>query len=427
MGRSTGMRRLAVVAAVVTLLAIGARITLGQGLTVGTAMALVLVPSWWPVLRRFWGARVFMAAGAVAALSGAWLTELSSQDHRVSTSSLVSTTLLLVGIIASVGVILWARELMSDARVAAWLGVGLLFQFSLQSELFISNPWKFGFSTGVTVILLAIAQHFRNRWLELAALIALTAASAATDARSSFAILLLSIILTAWQLRPRRITRRGSVARFVIAVTAIGIVVYNVGQTLILDGYLGDAARERSVEQIDTSGSLILGGRPELAATLALMQNQPWGYGAGVLPTLSDITVAKTGMAAIGYQPNNGYVEGYMFGDSFELHSVIGDLWANFGIPGLLLAGTVLVLVARGLSLSIAHGTASAVLIYVAVRGFWNLFFGPIYSSATLLAILVGLVLMRRSAQMSADPSAEAQPGFAVDPAVNEVVRPRRQ
>src|SRR3712207_9122030 len=45
----------------------------------------------------------------------------------------------------------------------------------------------------------------------------------------------------------------------------------------------------------------------------------------------------KAGMAQIGYQPNNGYVETYMFGGQFKLHSVIGDAWAYFGVAGILL------------------------------------------------------------------------------------------
>lgn len=384
--------------AAVALLAIGARVVLPQGLTVGTLVAVALLPSWWPALAGFRGARLFVGVGVLAVVSGLWLTEFSSQDHRVSQLLLVSNSLLVLGIVGAVGVVVWARTVMADHWVAAWFGVGLLFSIEPQSALFLSNPWKFGFSTGLTILALALAQRFGSRLVEVLVLLALAGASAVSDARSSFAILLLSVVLTAWQLRPGRRSRRSSALRFVAAITAIGLVVYNVGQTLLLDGYLGDAAQERSVDQIDTSGSLILGGRPEFAATIALMTNRPFGYGSGILPTLSDITVAKTGMAAIGYQPNNGYVEVYMFGDRFELHSVFGDLWAGFGIPGLLLVAVIVGLSISGLSSMIAANAASGVLIYLAVRGFWNLLFGPLYGSAMLLIPLVGLILLRTGA-----------------------------
>ena len=71
-----------------------------------------------------------------------------------------------------------------------------------------------------------------------------------------------------------------------------------------------------------------------MAATRALFVHDPLGFGLGIIPSLTDITVAKTGMSAINYQPDNGYVERYMFGTQFEVHSVTGDLWALFGIPG---------------------------------------------------------------------------------------------
>ena len=384
--------------ATVALLVIGARVVLPQGLTVGLLVAIALIPSWWPALSGFRGARLFVGVGLLAVVSGLWLTEFSSQDHRVSQLLLTSNSLLVLGLIGAVGVVVWARTVMADHWVAAWFGAGLLFSIEPQSALFLSNPWKFGFSTGITVIALALAQRFGGRLVEVLVLLALAAASAVTDARSSFAILLLSVVLVAWQLWPKRQTRRSSAVRFVAATTAIGLVVYNVGQTLLLDGYLGDAAQERSVDQIDTSGSLILGGRPEFAATIALMTNRPFGYGSGILPALSDITVAKTGMAAIGYQPNNGYVEVYMFGDRFELHSVFGDLWAGFGIPGLLLVAVIVGLSISGLSSMIAANAANGVLIYLAVRGFWNLLFGPLYGSAMLLIPLIGLILLRRGA-----------------------------
>ncbi|WP_165065600.1 O-antigen ligase family protein [Marisediminicola senii] len=397
-GRTTSdpRRTVLLVAVGIALLLVGMRIEIALGLKVGTVAAMAAAPAWLPVLARFRGARIFMAAGLLAMLSGVWLTELSSVDHTVTTSLLIGNIFLIVELLSGVGLILWARQLMSDARIAIWFGVGLLLGVNADAALYAESPWKFGFSTGATVVLLGIAQARGSRWLEIAALVVLIAASAVSDARSSFAILVLALVLTVWQLRPSRPSRRVSAIWFVLSAAVVVIIVYNVGQALILDGYLGDAARERSVEQIDASGSLILGGRPELAATVALMLYQPWGFGAGIVPTLSDITAAKTGMAAIGYAPNNGYVEGYMFGYRFELHSVIGDLWANFGIPGLAFAAVMLVLIGVTLARGIPSSVISALVLYLAVRGGWNLLFGPLYGSVPLLILLFGLLLVRR-------------------------------
>ena len=147
--------------------------------------------------------------------------------------------------------------------------------------------------------------------------------------------LMIAAILILWQMLPKPRTRRTSALTTVAVFGLITVLIYNLATTLLLEGYLGQQAQERSIDQIDSSGSLIVGGRPELAASIALFLNQPMGFGSGTIPTQSDILVAKTGMAAVGYQPNNGYVETFMFGGGFELHSVAGDLWALFGLPGL--------------------------------------------------------------------------------------------
>jgi hypothetical protein len=245
-----------------------------------------------------------------------------------------------------------------------------------------------------TVILLALAHMTGRRVIEAVVVVALTVASGFTDARSSFAILMSTALLVFWQMRPRRASRRASALRVVAGLAAIGVIVYTFVQSLILDGVLGEETKLRSLAQIDTSGSLLLGGRPELAATIALLQGRPWGYGAGAIPGLGDVTTAKTGMAAIGYEPDNGYVENYMFGGRFELHSLFGDFWAFFGIPGIALIVVIAIILVRGLSVRVAHNVASAVLIYVAVRTLWNIPFGPVYSSVPLLILATGLALL---------------------------------
>ena len=63
--------------------------------------------------------------------------------------------------------------------------------------------------------------------------------------------------------------------------------------------------------------------------------------------------MAKRGMAALGYNPENGYVENFMFGGRIELHSGVMDMWAAASIPGalllLLIAGMALAAMMRDL------------------------------------------------------------------------------
>ena len=205
-------------------------------------------------------------------------------------------------------------------------------------------------------------------------------------------MLALVLVLVMWQMLPAGRRPRAAVARTLLIIVAVVIVTYEAGSSLLVDGYLGEAAQQRSIAQINDSGSLLLGGRPEMAATAALFMFQPGGFGVGIVPSLHDIAVAKAGMLAINYQPNNGYVEKYMFGTQFELHSTLGDLWVYFGLLGAALALFILWLVARWCLVAIASRKGSAVVLFLATITLWNMFFSPLYSSVTIMGVALGMV-----------------------------------
>ncbi len=382
--------------AVVVLVVVAMRIDIDQGVTVGAAVCAALFPVWLPVLRQYWGARLFLGVGVLAIASGVWLTAFSAPTHDASLGQAFGAVAGMVGLLAGVGFVLWARTVLPVSHIALSYGVGLLLGVSPTSDQFAANPWRFGYSVAVTLILLGITMHLRQRWLELAVAIVLTVVATLTDARSTFAFMLLTVLLVAWQMRPVRPTRGKSAVRALLGLGVLSVVVYNVIQALILDGALGEATQQRTLAQLNETGSLILGGRPELAATAALMQHQPWGFGVGTAPDVLDILVAKTGMKNINYDPNNGYVENYMFGGHIELHSVIGDFWAGMGVPGLLLAVIILVLIARGIGRHVSQNTASAVLLFLGIKAVWFMFFGPFFSSSVLLVLVVALLMTRR-------------------------------
>lgn len=382
--------------AVIVLVIVAMRLDIDQGVTVGTLACVALFPVWFPVLRRYWGARLFVLAGVIAIGSGLWLTALSAPTHDTSLGQAFGAIVGLVGLLSGVGFVLWARTVLPDSQIAIWYGAGILLGVSPTSELYAANPWRFGYSVALTILLLGITLQLRRRWLELAVALLLTVVATLTDARSTFAFMLLTVLLVAWQMRPTRPTRGKSALRALLGLGALALIVFNVIQALILDGALGEATQQRTLDQLEETGSLILGGRPELAATIALMQHQPWGFGVGTAPNPEDILAAKTGMASINYDPNNGYVENYMFGGHVELHSILGDFWAGFGIPGLLLALIILVLIVRSIGVHVSSNTASAVLLYLGVKAVWFLFFGPFFSSSVLLVLVLGLLITRR-------------------------------
>ena len=105
-----------------------------------------------------------------------------------------------------------------------------------------------------------------------------------------------------------------------------------------------------------------------------------------------DLLIAKTGMARLNYDPNNGYVEKYLFGSGFEVHSVLGDQWIRFGLVGMLFAVACVVVVWRGTLADLGRNAASALLLYLALSCAWDLLFSPFYSvSATVLMLGVAI------------------------------------
>lgn len=382
--------------AATVLILLGYRFNLPYGLTIGYVAALALLPVWIRVATAQRAGALVYFLGAVTAISGVLLSVYSSRDHVISPNAGMISLMLLVGILAGAGVLLWARTLMRTGWAVAFFGLGMLLHVTPGSESFALNPWKFGFGPPAMVIALGLASLTGRRWAEALALIALCATSALNDSRSAFAILMLSLLAVVWQGRPRSATGKTSSLATVIAVGAMGYIVYAFGQALILDGYLGEDTQERSLRQVETSGSILLGSRPELGATAGLMGDRVVGFGLGAVPTPGDILAAKEGMTRLGYDPNNGYVERYMFGSRFELHSVVGDLWADFGIPGLIFAAVLIGVIIATFSRLLTDGRASALLVFVVVQSAWNLFFAPLYSAVPTFMLLLGLLLARQ-------------------------------
>lgn len=390
-----GYAKLERLLAVVAVAALGVRIPISQGVTPGYALALALLPLWAGCLRRYRGARWVVGCAVGCIPSAVVLVHVHDIDHRFELRVFIGTTVLLIGLITGLGVLLWSRTLISSRVVGVAFGLGMLAgSLAYQGELTETNPLKFAVALPAAIIVLSLVNRPSRLGWQLVALLALALFGALVDARSFFAICLLSAALVAWQMRPRIISRRGSWGWTVLLIAVVGAVVYYLGTTLAVDGYLGVETQQRSIAQIQTSGSLITGGRPELGATVALMQREPWGFGAGTVPNLLDVNSAKTGMAALGYDPNNGYVEGYLLGTSVNLHSMVGDTWASFGIVGVLLTGSSFYLIVRGAATRIAERRAGGLIVLLASYTLWNTFFSPFYSSVPVLTLGLAFLLL---------------------------------
>lgn len=383
--------RLEMPAALVVVFLAAIRYRFSPDIPVSFLLALVLAPIGLSVLRRFTGARAVALLALGAAATG-WVISAVRIDVEVSSSLLTVNTVRVLSVALVLALLLWARTVLGIRRLVLTFGVGSLASLAV-TGLNLDNIWKFNLSVPLTLILLCLPKVYGDRKMQVIAVLALSGISAFSDSRSMSAMLLITAALTLL-LRPKKERVQRSRAWMALSQLAIlGAAIYLLVQAVILEGLLGESVRARTEAQIETSGSAIVGGRPEMGATGALIGANPWGYGSGSLAGYQDVVVGKTGMSHLGYDPNNGYVERYMFGNGFEVHSVLGDLWIVFGPVGAVLGLAILGYALYSLGSGLASGLIASVVLFLGIRLVWDLAFSPFPSAMAYLPLTLAVLL----------------------------------
>lgn len=391
----------------------GVRLQVAGGVSIGFLVAAALLPVWIFSLPRFRGIRLLLTLGMLAVASGIVLS-LTDTVRELQPWMLNIDSLRTLGFLGAVGVLLWARSCVGSALTAAAYGAGLLLN-ALIGGIHDTNPWKFSYSTPITILMLGLAARSTKRSWEIAVLGVLAVVSLSADSRSLTAMLSLTAVVVLWQMRRGRWSQRRP--RPWLAILFLGLVslaVFQIMQALTLEGALGESAQQRSQAQIQNSGSILAGGRPEFGAALALIRHQPWGFGNGLLATSQDVWIAKQGMSELNYDPNNGYVEGYMFGLGYEVHSVLGDLWINFGILGAVFALGVVGYCLYSAASQVSTRTASALVVFLSLQSGWNLLFSPILGSSHTLFLALAMAALPVGVPVGLRRG--AAPGFSGSP-----------
>jgi hypothetical protein len=380
--------------ATVGLLLLGLNISVSFGLSTGLLAGLALLPVWLPSLRLYRGATLLSVLALLSVASG-WVLALSSGEHNLDLTNGLAVSLQVVTTFCGVGLILWARRVLPLHRIGLLYGVGLLVGV-LPDVPGSENAWKYQFAIPVTVIALALLeQRRRPLWAPVLVLAALALLAVVNDYRSYLGFCAATVVLILWQARPDRGHRVAAPLQLVM-LAVFGYLTYRVVSALLLAGTFGYELQQRSINQVRQAGSLLLGGRPEWQATLQLMKTFPAGFGVGAEPNSGDVTLAKQGLARIGLPTKNGYIDHYMFGGQFKLHSVVADMWSNFGLVGLLLGGAVSLTLLLSLTSAMADRRAVALVVFLALTALWDMPFGPMYSSLPAVTAALGLLLLPR-------------------------------
>lgn len=341
-------------------------------------------------LRRYWGLTALAMLLGLSVISGIVLT-LASTTHAALPSVMVGKSAMVVALIGSIAVVAFARSAVGVPATAIAYGIGMLISTVLTGPAS-SGGWRFTYSIPVAIVVLGLLSIRASLLPQLIGLIALAAVGFVNDSRSNSAMLVLAAVILVWQRLTHAVSPGRRRAGNVVGIVLFAVGVFQLIQFSLLEGFFGEATQAKTAYQIQVSGNLLLGGRPEAAASFALVQRYPFGLGSGLAPGNSDIMAAKGSMLSIGYDPQNNYVDRFMFGNGVEVHSIVGDFWVWFGLAGLAACLVIVAIIVRGLEHGLRDAALTGLLAYLAIRTFWDLAFSPPAPSMVTLALTLPLL-----------------------------------
>jgi len=325
-------------------------------------------------------ARRLAAATAVALISGAIVAGVTtSMGNRTSSIAVWGPIVLWVICIP----VLVAAAAWSLRRISVRVGVLLMLAGGIASSAIASFEWKGTLGIFATAFLLVL---FAGRgFMSFIALGAVLVLSATNDARS-MAVAAAASLLVQWILRERR-KPRGSVQR-AVRIMVIGAVAAGLAVWAMASGVAGQQVQARTLDQLEKANPLF-GVRAEWAATTALAESHPFGFGVGVAPSDSAIGEGILAVRAAGGDWTSRYFSNVVFGERVDLHSTLANLWFHFGIGGVVVAIVVGVILFRG----VRDAADSARVfgmggIFLMLMGIWDLFFSPMADVGRIIAAI---------------------------------------
>lgn len=376
--------------------------TLNLGLIAAVAVCPVMVATVFKTFRRV-GLLLAVAGAALVSVPVLIDTSTSDGSRLLDTAVTLRATALLVRAVMLVLIVLWARSRLAERSIAMILTAGMMLE-SFLTPIYGDNPWKYALAWPATLFAVAAFQGHHAR--TILALLVAAGVSLYYDSRG-YAILsviaALIIVFTAKRPPSERATNWKRLA----LVGGVTYLLYRVFVYLAIRGDFGTPIQMRTqVQTIKGSGSALLGARPEFLASTDLFRLHPWGLGPGVSPSTSEYA---SGVSALGFSTTDTgtYVSNYIYGDAVDFHSVVSDLWVNFGLAGLLLAVLLLAWLTTSMTRQLALGREASSLAIVAIPfALTGLLFSPL-SSLPLLMFAIAITWPLRTEITQRDKRAE--------------------
>ena len=291
-------------------------------------------------------------------------------------------------------------------RLFAWgLVVGLLAQFYFRPDAYaLLDPWKFGLAPPLTLAVVLLASRPRVYSLPLVApalIVSMAIVNLAQGFRSLAAICFVasgfSFVSAYGHRRAHRLGVPSPVKTLVLCaccvVAALGFM--KVYEHAAHDGLLGSAAQVKYEQQVSGLG-LILGGRPEMIASLTAIRDSPIiGHGSWARDPkyvlLLNAELEKYGLRPYDFQSGSSTA----LSDLIPEHSHLLGAWVEAGFFGTLFWFWALGLAIAVLSrLYLLRDRMTPLVAYLGLLLVWDILFSPFGAERRLLIPYYLIVLL---------------------------------
>ena len=238
---------------------------------------------------------------------------------------------------------------------AGGVAAGTILTLIIEPDLnMLVEPWKFGISLPVCLLVLIFASREKSRGYEPVVLCVIVGAvNIAMGTRSAGAFCL---IVASYLLLLRFIYRKGTgvvklrlsaiVAVIATLVLAISGILWTYGY-LASTGKLGDEARMKYEEQSSGKYGVLVGGRVELLGSIPAIYDSPiLGHGSWARD-LKYLIIERQALAMMGYKNAEDYSRVDAESGIIQTHSYFFGAWVSAGILGAVFWGWVFVLTAK--------------------------------------------------------------------------------
>lgn len=280
----------------------------------------------------------------------------------------------------------YAVKQVGPSVTAGAYALGMIVNAAIQENVDILDPWwlKRHLAWPIVVLLLADAESGKRKVAPWMAATICASLAIISEYRSLLVFVGMALILS---VAARRSTARGGVGgakplRLAATIALAGAAIYTAVSWAAMAGILGSDVAIKSQQQAVLGGSLLSGARVESPATISLMLLRPQGFGPGFVPGLSERDAVYSAIPATEISASvRQYVETYMLDDPMRLHSIVGDLWLQFGLVGLLTAVFLGWLIVDCFRYRVSCPTGLFLSMTLLSWAGWDLLFSPIYSN----------------------------------------------